>query len=440
MASIPETTALSHAKSFRRRPLSWTRRLLFSLICLCLLAGLLELACFIGLKCLTFDSLSVIRRDRKLDAESANLETDQPLEVGHPYLGWTRNPPAHHRFRFEGREYLPNDFGLMDEASPIRKRSPEKIIVAVTGGSVAWQMSATGGDAFLQELRRQPRFQGKKLELVRLALDGYKQPQQLILLTFLLSLGAEFDILVNIDGLNETALHPAENALSGTFPPYPRAWKLRQTESVPLQDMQLKARYIASIARRRDRSQWYSGLPFQNTATVNFFWLSIHQRLLHEEMVWNVELLNRRLAAPNYQLVGPSQSFRDDDEMFDYLVAYWAQCSRQMERVCRANSIEYHHVLPPNQHLAGSKPQMNPEEQATALRVSAINQAAQKAYPLLVQKGRELAAEGLRFHDLTALFATVAEPIYVDNCCHYNPTGSQRLAAAVAKSVANSTR
>ena len=36
--------------------------------------------------------------------------------------------------------------------------------------------------------------------------EGYKQPQQLLVPTYFLSIGQVFDLVVNIDGFNEVAL------------------------------------------------------------------------------------------------------------------------------------------------------------------------------------------------------------------------------------------
>jgi hypothetical protein len=437
--TINTTPLASPLPSRPRRRISRPKRLFFSVLCLFSLIGFIELTCYIGLKTLTNQTIATVRADRQGDASFEPHGVDHSIEVAHPYVGWTRNPDLHQPEIFEGREFKINDFGLADDESPIRKRSPEKIIVAVAGGSVAWQMSVSGNDVFLKELQRQPRFQGKKIELVRLALSGFKQPQQLMLLTFLLSLGAEFDVLVNLDGYNETALHPSENAVGGIFPPYPRAWKARLTDMIRTEHIQTKAQLFTSHARRKARSRWYCRLPFQNSATVNFMWLSLQNRSLKDEMHLHEKMLETRMESPGYQILGPHQSFRDDDEMFDYLVSYWAQCSRQLDRICKGNAIDYHHVLPPNQYLMGSKPQMNAEEYAVAMLKSRYGPAATKAYPRLVKQGHKLREEGLKFHDLTQLFATVAEPIYADECCHYNPSGNELLAAAVAKLLGSTT-
>src|SRR5436305_14825248 len=79
----------------------------------------------------------------------------------------------------------------------------------------------------LQPLRTSPQFRDREMIFGRLGMSGYKQPQQLLLLTYLLSQGAEFDVLINLDGFNEIGLHSSENMYQNTHPSFPRAWRFR---------------------------------------------------------------------------------------------------------------------------------------------------------------------------------------------------------------------
>ena len=51
-----------------------------------------------------------------------------------------------------------------------------------------------------------------------MAHGGWKQPQQLLALSWILALGGELDVLINVDGFNEVALDGVENAERGVFP------------------------------------------------------------------------------------------------------------------------------------------------------------------------------------------------------------------------------
>src|SRR5690606_34769316 len=109
---------------------------------------------------------------------------------------------------------------------PIHRRSDEHVIVGIVGGSVALGFSLEGDAALARILTQHPRLTGRRVTFVRLCLGGYKQPQQLLTISYLLSLGAEFDFVVNIDGFNEVVLPAIENVPVGVYPFFPRAWNL----------------------------------------------------------------------------------------------------------------------------------------------------------------------------------------------------------------------
>jgi hypothetical protein len=127
----------------------------------------------------------------------------------HPYLGYV----------MDRRETM----GVSGDSHPVQKRAAGKYLVAVTGGSVANQIRRALGDALRAEFERR----GLNLEplIVSLSIDGFKQPQQLASINFFLALGAEFDVVINIDGFNDIVLPIVDNYERSIYPFYPRAWK-----------------------------------------------------------------------------------------------------------------------------------------------------------------------------------------------------------------------
>jgi len=107
-----------------------------------------------------------------------------------------------------------------------------------------------------------------------------------------------------------------------------------------------------------------------------------------------------------------------------------------MHRLCVANGTLYFHFLQPNQYLEGSKPMGRLERQAAVAPGSVFETSVRAGYPLLREAGRELAAQGVAFQDLTGAFADVREPLYVDTCCHLNQQGYRILGRAMGRSIA----
>jgi hypothetical protein len=147
--------------------------------------------------------------------------------------------------------------------------------------------------------------------------------------------------------------------------------------------------------------------------------------------------MNDRSIDNDFRTTGPPTHFANDLEMYQGLVKIWADSSRQLHRICLANGIEYYHFLQPNQYLAGSKPMSEAEIEVAIYEEFPAKESVAIAYPMLIEEGKALTGEGIRFHDLTMVFAETREPIYIDFCCHYNEEGNRKLAGKIADIIVN---
>ena len=124
-------------------------------------------------------------------------------------------------------------------------------------------------------------------------------------------------------------------------------------------------------------------------------------------------------------------AFANEDELTDDIAETWRRCSLQMHRLCAENGIRYLHFLQPNQY-AGPKPMSDAEREIALETRPMYGRHARDGYPLLRAAGAELAQEGVAFFDLTAVFEDVEDPVYIDDCCHINPTGNTVVAREIA--------
>jgi len=108
----------------------------------------------------------------------------------------------------------------------LRTRAHNEVRLAVFGGSMALMFAAHGGDSLARHLETLPTFQGDTVVVENWAAAGYKQPQQLATLAYLLALGKQWDAVINLDGYNDIVLGNG-NLRDGVFPFFPRAWKWR---------------------------------------------------------------------------------------------------------------------------------------------------------------------------------------------------------------------
>jgi hypothetical protein len=291
-------------------------------------------------------------------------------------------------------------------------------------------------------LQKSPAFYGKHIVVINTALGGYKQPQQLLALEYLLAQGAEYDIAVNIDGFNEVTLPGTDNYWQKVAPIFPRSWNwyaqtLQNSQTV----YQIALLYLYHDIRK-DIASLFSFYPFRTCMLSLLLWNDIDRRINY---VAQREVLALRSIATSekntsFRFTGPSNESMTSEDLTDYSVSLWRNASVQMNKIATSNGILYIHVLQPNVYYIGSKI-VTPMEKKNAPIVAApdsesYQQLAQQGYPKLVQIGRDDLRYQEHFVDLTQLFIHEEEDIYVDNC-HYNDKGSVLFAEALAREVAS---
>lgn len=352
---------------------------------------------------------------------------DQPV-ILHPYFGFVINP----------EKPGVNELGFFGE-SPLTKRAPGKIVVAFFGGSVADQVYYLGQNALRDALRAREDFTGQEIEVVSTAIGGYKQPQQMLVLSYLLSLGAEFDVVVNLDGFNEIdSAH--DNVMTGVYPYFPHTWKLHGRRAIdPAANAALGRIEIAREERQSLRQRFSS--PLLRWSRFALILWDLLDGGLAADIRGQSARLEARLDDSDLpaQIRGPAFAYADDEQMYREMARQWARSSAQMDRLCRMYDTVYLHFLQPNQYLPGSKV-LTPEEREVAYDPDFTGyERVPLAYPLLREEGRRLREDlGVRFVDLTQLYADEPGTIYNDFCCHVNQLGAARMAEAIAAAIPTS--
>ena len=413
--------------------LSRKKKACFALVTVLLTLALIEVISWFAI--LWIDNVELVTlRDEMERTSQGGTRVDNSAESIHPYLGWVMNPQVNPGTDFLNRHIPVNSLGFDDIEHGIPKRRPDRLNVAICGGSVAWQMTVAGEQVLVNKLRENPLYRDKEIQLIRLAMSGYKQPQQLMALNFLLALGAEFDVLVNIDGFNEVALTVAENNEAGVFVAYPLRWDARMQDVVDPRTFSLSYRLLELRATRQQLAAARMQSALDWSPTLNLIWYLRNRRLRQQVIDLGAELRDHKVdSGYGFPRTGPVQLYQGKEGLYRHVVELWSRCSLQMHRLCQENGIRYLHFLQPNQHFPESKP-MGAAEKKIAF--GAVNPRHGKTiaigYPLLVAEGKNLRDRGVAFHDLTMLFKEFETPIYVDGCCHYNQQGYDLLAAAVA--------
>jgi hypothetical protein len=398
--------------------------------------------------CMTYADVWV--RQQQATADDSDLTaalTNQPTTAGnkkpqyviHPYLGFVLDSKFHRDSRLErgGRQDL--DFGF-PQPEPGLFHPASCHVIAITGGSVAFNFAISGATYLREELIRGLQCHPERIKIVNLALPGYKQPQQLMTLSYFLALGAHFDVVVNIDGFNEVVLPQTDNVPKGVFPVFPRAWYFKIKEH----DSSRRATVGELAFLREERARFAAAAassPWRYSMTAALIWTR-RDRLYARQIGERLQELGKQAdnRRESYAVTGPPRRWANPDELYPKLVKVWRRSSEQMHHLATACGITYLHFLQPNQYVPGSKP-IGPQEMRVALDSdNRCRPHVLAGYPLLIEEGQQLASTGVSFYDLTRLFAEVEDPIYVDTCCHYNESGQRLLAAAVAEAILDELR
>jgi hypothetical protein len=301
------------------------------------------------------------------------------------------------------------------------------LVVAILGGSVANMLANAGRPALVEALTRIPRFAGRTPVILSAANPGYKQPQQLFTLTYLLSLGAHYDLVINLDGFNEVAFG-AENAQRGVYPAYPRNWSFRVGGRDTLEDLEALGRAAAWSELRRQLAGVFERPVVVWTVTGNLIW-----RLLDRGAAARIQTAELDVAASiakdlGYAETGPPFVAADDGTLYATIAKEWRNSSLALAGLCQARGIRYVHLLQPNQYVADTKP-MGAAERAIAIDPNHIRrESVEKGYPAMLRELPALQAAGVEAHDLTRLYASVREAVYEDSCCHVNQLGNELIA------------
>jgi hypothetical protein len=420
------------------------RNLAFYLIALVLTVGALELVGLVVYAAVERSAFSFDQIARARAAAADSVPEGSPRVgrargvIAHPYWGFARPPApeAKPQDRSSRDAWNPRPEPLADLRDEVPARSVGEIHVAVFGGSVAARASVLVAAKLAKALGERRLLSGREIVTHVAAESAFKQPQQLTKLAYLLSLGAEFDVVVNLDGFNEVYLSELSLA-GGTFPFFPAYWAgLTSGMEDPATLLRL-----GEIELERGRRAWWAEAASHPLVRWSVFanttWLLIDRIQATSLDRARTELEESRREQPrSLRSQGPEYPLVGQGDLLSEVAEVWARSSLAMQALSEQSGAHYFHFLQPNQYLPGSKP-MGDRELRLAYDASGPRPGAvAKGYPLLIERGRELLARGVSYHDLTMLFAEEEAPLYRDTCCHLNSDGNTLLVTAIVDVIA----
>jgi hypothetical protein len=344
----------------------------------------------------------------------------------HPYFGPMHRP---------GVRPESNNVGFgSPRAFPFHRESDEQFLVGIFGGSVARYFCDRGMPRFTEVLRRDPRFANRDVVPLCFSHEGYKQPQQLLVLSYFLSLGQELDLAINIDGFNEVALgtynHDRGRDVSMPSPIHldPLIGLIDRSTMTPAM--------IASLADIDSAKQRLNGLAGRlednRSAAIHVLLDSYYRytRARYESAAAQFAALPPNPPSASLVLVTPPVKPRDAMTLYEDIAANWMWASLLMHDLLSARRVPYVHVLQPNQYF--TRRSFGQEEARAALNpATPFRPPVENGYPALVRAGSTLVTRE-RFIDATTVFDGEPGAVYEDDCCHYTQLGNERLAERIA--------
>ena len=348
----------------------------------------------------------------------------------HPYFGPIHRPGVRPQTNNVG-------FGAK-QAFPYVRQSDRQFLIGIFGGSVAQAFCTRGMPYLAEALKRDPYLADREVVPLCFSHEGYKQPQQLIVLAYFLSLGQRYDLVINIDGFNEVALgsrsHERGRDVSMPSPlhvdPLLNLIDLATLTPARVRALARISEYKEQLNRLADRMA-RTRIAAVHVALDRYYVFTMNR---YRDAVAAYDALPSNPPASSILLLTPPLKPRPAaGEVYGDIAAAWMSASLLMHDMLAARGVPYLHVLQPNQYFAGHV--FGDDEGRIALNDSTpFKSAVVNGYPVLRRAAESLAGRE-NFLDDTAAFDHEPAAVYEDDCCHYTDRGYAVLAGDIAERV-----
>lgn len=318
------------------------------------------------------------------------------------------------------------DMGLTKEISledNILQSEARIFRVLVLGGSVASHISTrTSLEKELEEvIKSSPTLssQYKGASVFNAGLRGYKQPQQSIVLSTLISEGFKFDAIVNINGFNELALPLSENYMQGISLILPRSHQYTEAKEHEYLSGTMSSLLSTRVAQVADTLfSWHTLYSYLRSRTIS--------KLVQKERDHIARSIT--LSQP-YTFNLP----KNEKEAFAKALKIWVNSSLNSYLIAKGNGISYYEYIQPNQYVQESKI-LTPGEKQSAYNINSPYGKAIKKYYSRVSSNDFAIPRG-HIWDGRELYKNISEQVYVDDCCHINTYGMKLMAQDISRRI-----
>lgn len=331
-----------------------------------------------------------------------------------------------------------NEYGFYSDVSYPYIPKKDEFIIGIFGGSVAHWFKLQGSQKLIEHLSQYQLFHNKKIKIISFAQGGFKQPQQLQILSYFLAIGQHFDFVINIDGFNEVALSNINYGNNVDISMPSSQHLLPIINVINKSDINVeRLTALLNIAKSKQSLQYIRNFSDKNySAGLNLLLslMIIVKDREYQAAVISGEALNKTsttdYSATIYQINKLPHDMTSTNE-FELISRLWADCSILSKQLLASQHIPYLHVLQPNQYYCQRS--FNEDELFAVDTASPYKIGVEKGYPLLLKQIDKLQKNNVHFMNLIDFFDQVPKRIYSDSCCHYNQLGNELLAIRIAE-------
>jgi hypothetical protein len=334
-----------------------------------------------------------------------------------------------------------NNFGFASlHDYPFSRTNDNQLVVGIFGGSVGAWFCQVGVSRLEADLKQNAFFAKRELVPLCFSHEGYKQPQQLLTLAYFLSIGQQFDLVINIDGFNEVALSPINDqhgwdiSMPSVMHLDPLINLVNQSTLTPekldsLTTIRRDKQRLNALAERLNRNR----LASIDVALGRYY--AFVERKYREELVRFDQLPSNPPQRSVIHVAPPVADRRAT--LYEDIARNWITSSLLMKQLLATHAVPYVHVLQPNQYY--STRTFSAAEAKVAFNVdSPFKEGAAKGYPYL-EMALQLNGGAPSVSNAVHVFDDERAPVYIDDCCHYTLVGNQRLADFIAKAILTSS-
>jgi hypothetical protein len=384
-----------------------------------------------------------------LPAAATNEESKQATTIRqlHPYFGFIERVGMGHQLSFSKVIHISNNFGFASKYSyPFKRQNSNQFIVGIFGGSVAqnYSLFEMERNILAAELKKLPALADKEIIILSFAIAAYKQPQQLIVLNYFLSIGQDLDLVVNIDGFNEVTLSSL-NERDGFDRSLPCSYVI-----VPLvrladcnsSEEELKLT-LDIIRNRRSLENSIKSIKASRFATgylISWIRARLAQQRYRQELTDLDRLRTERMNSGQLSMQFPSRPHPYEDQVFREIVTSWSTSSLLMKQLLAQRNISYFEFIQPNQYEPTGRTFSKNERAIAIIESSNFRPGVVKGYPLLLAELAKLQQAGVNVQSAINAFDKVDGAVYEDDCCHYNERGIQIFGEFVAGGIVQALR